>query len=637
MSTGYTLTVGGIDVTPQVDRETAEAELTAGGRAGLFHFTLRDESPFDGSARLLIAERAEVVLEEPGAGWLFSGELAHVSASLDGAAIVYACAAQSFECLLDQRVIEAGARSGARSDWDDVAWIGSLAADLGLAADAWVDTLAPSIPDLDYSGRTLRGALELLAATLGGPTFWVDAGKELHWTDPARVQRVAEPDFTGGGPWVLDGAAARTPDAGPGGPGDAALVTTGSGAGRHETTQLIVGIVTGRRYLVAADLWNSVAGAATLRIEWQRNTGAVLRTDTLGGDVPAGTWTRRKAVLVAPMLAVKVLIRCGGGDGFTGSVRHDHLVLAGQDAAFGISTSPDGVATVAPSAWERPSDAASPVNRLLVRGSGISGWREHPASIRAYGGRRFEAVLDDERVTTGAGIDGRARWVFDRYALPVAAGRYRTTRPGLAPGTWQIVEIGPLGLLSLERLASVRLTFAGAGTIVSEVTYGAPEDELAAAVGALGGSGEGRLNAAPEVAPSVAVVGADASSQALALAAGTWTRFANTHAAFIPAYVGQRWLLLAAVTLSPSANVTLQAGVRIDADTAGTAIATLGFAAARVSSGLKGAFSPSGIWTADRAGPVHAYLVVQSSGAATVTTTGGAPSGCTIVAVPLAG
>lgn len=484
--------LGGVDVTAQLDRESAEVELQAGGRMGLFRFSLRGESAIDGSAPLVVRERAEVVLDAGPDGWLFGGQLAHVTASLDGGAVVYACLAQSFDCILDQRVIEAGAQSGPRSDWDDVAFIGGFAADLGLGADAYVETLAASVPDLDYSGRTLRSALDLLATTIGGAAYWVDPGKELHWTDPAKAQRVANATIAGGATsWTLDGSAAIGADSGPGGTGDAALVTTGTGAGRHETTQTATGISAGRRYLLAADLWNSVAGAATLRIDWQRSSGASQRIDVLGGDLAAGAWARRSAVLTAPSLTTKAVLRLGGADGFSGTVRHDNLALVREDAAFGLSTTPDGVATVAPSGWRRASDAAAPINRLLVRGDGISGWREHPGSIAAYGGQRFEAVLDDARVTDAAGIDSRARWVFDRHALPTRSGRYRTARPGLRPGTWQIVEVEPLGLRSAEWVATVRITFAGAGVLMTEVEYGAPEDDLAAAVVALARSAVG--------------------------------------------------------------------------------------------------------------------------------------------------
>lgn len=474
------------DLTPYCERDSFSIEFQANKLIGIAKMILRDE---DGSLQGRLVERTEIVVDDD-ASRVYGGQIATISPAIDGTAVEYTIKLQSFDCLLDQRVIESGLRdrsSGDQYDDDDVIWIASFAADLGLLTTSFVSRLRTlPLPAIDYSGLTLRQCLDLLASACGGATYWVDQNKELHWTDPVSAQQVQNSDFENGTvDWAEDALATVDENGGAGGTGDAALTVTGDGSGTHPSTQTVTGIVGSRRYMVFADVWADAASSAVVSLDWQDAGSVSQRVDTLDNGATTSAWLRTKSVLTSPAAATKVVITLRLPSGSTATAKWDNVNLIGETAAFGASTNPDDVVTKSISNWSQPTDAATPVNRVLILGNGISGWREHAASI-AYFGQKFEGTLQDDRVTTTDGIDSRADYVFEKYAFPSHSGRYRTIHAGLEAGTWQIVDVPELGLNSIEWIATLTTKFDGNGNMLYDVTYGAPANDIGAIMASVG-------------------------------------------------------------------------------------------------------------------------------------------------------
>lgn len=504
------LLINAIDRTSMVHEDAFEAEFQANRLNGVLTALLKDDAALTGGTPIIFREQDEVLLNDGGTR-VWGGRLAVAEPRLMGKSILWNMRAQSFDVLLDQRVIESGVRTGARTDASDVQFIAGFHTELESAT--FVSTLkATGLPDMDYSGMTLRKALERLMQEVTGAIYWVDENKKVHWTDPQSAQKVTNTGWDSGAStgWGLDGSAVVTADAGPGGTGDYALITTGNAAGRHESTQTVTGIVGNRRYLFYADLWSSVSASATVRLDWQNAGSVSQRIDVITSSGATSTWARNKAVYSAPASATKVIVMLGGINNFTGTVRHDNENLVEETAAFGIDTA-QIAGTFAPRDWREPRDAATPINRVLIRGAGISGWREHAASISYFGGKKFEGVLDDLRVTTADGIDSRAAYVFRKFAFPARHGSYWTDQTTLKAGTWQIVSISPLNHLTIEYIATLKIKFRGANTMRYDVTYGDPQEDIAsmiAAQGAVIADGTGEVNvpdnpSADAIAPAV--------------------------------------------------------------------------------------------------------------------------------------
>ena len=192
------------------------------------------------------------------------------------------------------------------------------------------------LPTIDYSGMTLRKALNVLAGYTTGPVVWIDENKETHWTNPASAQVILNSGWDAGSAsnWALDGSAVVTADAGPGSAGDYALVTTGNASGSHETSQTVTGITAAKRYLFAVWLWSSVASKAQVRLDWRNSSHVSQRVDTLTNSGATSTWASYKSIYTAPATATEVVIFLGGVSGFSGTVRHDNMGLVKETAAW---------------------------------------------------------------------------------------------------------------------------------------------------------------------------------------------------------------------------------------------------------------------------------------------------------------
>lgn len=560
------------DLTPYIDGLDAfSLEFQANRLNSLCSFRLRDET---GALTGLFRERDEIAVTDGGTR-IYGGSVAVPTISFDGKAILYDTKCQSFDSYLDFRVIESGLRDATLNRYDDsdAVWIISFAADLGLAATTYVSRIRTLVLEtIDYSGLTLRKALDRLASACGGATYWIDENKQLHWLNPSSAQLVKNNDFESGGTnWALDASASAVDGNGPGGTGDSALTVTGNGTGTHNSTQTVTGITGNRRYLFYADVYATVASAGVVTLDWKNSSHVIQRTDVLNNGSLLSTWTRKKSVYTAPATATEVTISLGVANNSTASARFDNVTLVGETAAWGVSTQPNGTTTRHMLGWKQPSDATTPINRVLIRGTGISGWREHAASIGFYGGTKYEGVLDDERVTTTDGIDSRAAWVFAKYAFPQHSGSYSTDQTGLIPGTWQIVEVPAIGQQSIEWIATIKTYFVGNGLMGYDVTYGAPEDDMGAVLGSMATAYSGTTRDVGSAQPPTLTpdVVAPAVPTGLALSTGTrqaldgtarpwllatWT--ANTDTDFDAYELALDRAITSMVTYSPSASGT---------------------------------------------------------------------------------
>lgn len=471
-------TLAGVDITQLIDAESVFTEQ-ANHLNGIADLVIVD------TAGTLVVREMDEFFVYCDAAPIYGGRLRTVHRVQEGAGFRYRCRATTFECLLDLRVIESGVRAGMRTDYDDVAFLLSYVADLGITNFTYCLVLkATGLEDIDYTGMTVRQGLDKLSQIVGA-TYWIDSAKLPHWTDPRSTQIVVNGTFnTDADSWTRDGSAAWTASTGPAGTGDGALVTTGDGSGMHESTETILNVLPGRRYLFVGDLWSSVAAKCQVRLDW-RDSSTSKRVDTVTGT-GASTWAHSKAVYTAPTGANRVVVQLGGVNNFTGTVNHDNIALLGETAAWGVSTNPNGSTTFAVEDWTHDTEATTPINRVLIRGNGITGWREHAASISYYGGQKFEGVLPDDRVTLTSGIDSRAAWVFGKYAFPARTGTYRTSHTGLAAGQWQIIEDTVRGTSSIEWIATVRTQFVGAGQLEFEITYGGADEDLATTLAGIG-------------------------------------------------------------------------------------------------------------------------------------------------------
>lgn len=94
---------------------------------------------------------------------------------------------QDFTTLLDDDVIDTAYRSAAESDKQRVTWLVQTFGTRGVTAGAEVQQLLASMPpgsdnrpEQDFGGKTLRRAIEQVAA-ISGATFYVDYDKKLHY------------------------------------------------------------------------------------------------------------------------------------------------------------------------------------------------------------------------------------------------------------------------------------------------------------------------------------------------------------------------------------------------------------------------------------------------------------------------
>lgn len=457
------ITIAGTDRSTVVDGEQSVVERKANFFNSIARLVLRDEGPVTGQTPIALRERQDVIITDGGTR-IFGGQISGLTPVVHGKSIVWTIIAQNYTCLLDQDVITSGSRTGVRYDDDDATWLRSQTTH-GITVGSIRRTRSTALPDIDYTGMTLRQAFAELARYCR-VRYWVTDNKALYWTHPKLDELVTSGDFEDNASgWTLDAAATRTADVGPAGTGDYAIKTIGSGSGSKESTYDVT-VTAGARYLFTADMKGT---AAQVRLEWRTATATISTSTVLGSSA---TYVTKTSVVTAPATATILRVKIGGTSGFNSTVYHDNVSVTKETAAFGVSTTPDGTIDKSMRDWNRTSEAPQPVNRVFVDGTGISGWREHAPSIAYYGGTKYEGYISDDRVTTTNDLDAKADAVFYDFAFPRYTGSYVTQYSGLNPGDWQIVTQEVMGLQTIEWISGVSVTFDGNLNCSYAVTYG---------------------------------------------------------------------------------------------------------------------------------------------------------------------
>lgn len=143
----------------------------------------------DDTGALTIANEQSIKVEQNGVR-LFEGLIRRVNRGDKGWSTgprVYVLEAQDYSTLLDDDVIETAYRSTTESDKARITWLVSTFGTRGVTAGVEVQTLLATMPpgedgrpEQDFSGKTLREAIEQIAK-LGGGRYYVDYDKKLHY------------------------------------------------------------------------------------------------------------------------------------------------------------------------------------------------------------------------------------------------------------------------------------------------------------------------------------------------------------------------------------------------------------------------------------------------------------------------
>ena len=474
--------INGVTVTLLVDQSSFEAKFQANQINSTAKCVLLDESRNTGGTPVDVREQDDFIVTDDGTR-TFGGRIARCQPQVSGKSVVWVIDAVGYDCLLDERVITSGKRTGTRTLQSEVQWIAAFHSEL--LTSLYVAGASTNLTkDIDYArSKSLRAALQLLQQYAPGYTFWVDENKQLHWTKPGASQLLVNPSWDDGlnTGWSMGTTTAVTADVGPGGTGDyAAQSSNNTGT---TTVQTVTGLTVARRYVVTADMYSSIAAQAKITLTWQTSGSSTVRVDTLSS---AGTgWNRYKGVYACPATADRVKVELGGVASFTGTIRFDNTQMVGETAAYGIDTTPSNPTTYAPMAWGEDRQAIQPCNRVWVTGK-VSDWRENAASIAYFRGKKYEGIIEDADVLDAGDINDRAAEVWRKQAFPARTGSYYTKVSGLAPGAWQIIKHDTMGITTIEWLATITTRFDGNGVMLYEVNYGNPEDSMAVAMAALG-------------------------------------------------------------------------------------------------------------------------------------------------------
>ena len=131
-----------------------------------------------------------------------------------------------------------------------------------------------------------------------------------------------------------------------------------------------------------------------------------------------------------------------------------------NDAAFDLSTSPDGENSYAFGGFRRIRSAAQLMNRVYIVGKEVVGWVEDSDSISTYGER--EGVYRSGQLTTSQMITDVGNALLDRYDLPRSTYECWTEQAGLSAGeqvgvvneTWGIDDSFYIRKMRLEVLGT---------------------------------------------------------------------------------------------------------------------------------------------------------------------------------------
>lgn len=532
MST-FTVSIGGVDRTSVIDYQSFTAEIGSRENITTCSFDIIDET------RAIEVKGAEAVVVQKDGSTIWSGYIGNVSTEFDGKANILAVDAQSGNNMLDQKAFRtigytSKGVAGSAADKGSVRWFSrTIGAEVTwLLANSTASPAASPITysaakifkytttfsnRIDYGGKTLREALEVLVKTVYGKkkmTFWVDAGGALNIKATGQAANMLEnfdfyngetSDWTRTGATIVTAAGQSTGATGAGSVPDYGMQLTSSA---QFATQTLT-VVAGRRYYIAAGMKNVSANRGRLNLVWKNSGGTTISTDTLSSATTAA-WVRLEGLYTAPATAATCVYTLAYSGTASGNVYFDNLQIVGEDATFGISDTPNNTTTFAPENYEESVDSSAIINAVAIRGkeykigggalsltNATSAWYtfyvEYSPSI-AYFGKTFTTALDDGDVNGNTKALEAAYKIFSESAFPIREGKYEisSTKLGaLVPeaGTYQIFELSRMPAarqMTINRIESVTVLPMGAGEVVYEIQFGAQKGNLASSLATVG-------------------------------------------------------------------------------------------------------------------------------------------------------
>lgn len=178
----WIVTIAGIDRTAMV-RPFKELRLRGEVGAQTLDFRLLD------TASSVTIDPEDIVRVEHDGVEVFEGPIKRRTYSRFGrtASRVIAVACADYNQLLDADVIDTAHRSVAESDKERITWLVQTFGTKGITAGVEVQELLAAMPggedgrpEQDFSGKTLRDAIDQVAKITGG-RFYVDSQKRLHY------------------------------------------------------------------------------------------------------------------------------------------------------------------------------------------------------------------------------------------------------------------------------------------------------------------------------------------------------------------------------------------------------------------------------------------------------------------------
>jgi hypothetical protein len=529
----FQVLINGVDRTSVITYDTFTAELGAKGEITTCSFDIRDESK---SLEIRGAQSIQVLQDGTAIWYGFVGNVQH---TFTGGINLIAVDGQSANVMLDQKAYRkisksstgaAGSatdkgsiRKGSRTIGAEVLWLLSSSACSpgaspiiydGTKIYAYTSSYSDTRDYGDFDAPTLRDALAKFCKDAYGSrkmTYWVDANGKLNIQPTGHsVNMVDNFDFDvlpAGTDWTLAGGATVVIAAGQSTPGTATVDDYGvSLTASGQSASQVKNVTAGKRYYISAGVKNVTNNRAQLRLVWKTSGGTTISTDSLT-TTTTGSWTRVEGVYTAPATAATCTYTLGY-TGTTGTVYWDNCNMYLEDAAFGISDTPNNTSTFAPEEYEESSDTSSLINAIAIKGSeytyGGSSledkktankmyYLEYPASI-AYFGRVFTSAITDTAVSTATKARNAARKIFAESAFPIRSGTYKISSTKLGslipvPGTYQIFQMSRMPSakqVTVNRIETVTVLPYGAGEVVYEIQFGASKGNIASALATLG-------------------------------------------------------------------------------------------------------------------------------------------------------
>ena len=220
-------------------------------------------------------------------------------------------------------------------------------------------------------------------------------------------------------------------------------------------------------------------------------------------------------------------------------------------------------------------------------------------------GRRRQLAVTLPAIPTG-GVEDPSKLTL--YMLSSAAD------PGAGSGTMKLQVTSAATQLTLTGYAS-----AGAADPASNNFPGGTPAIIRSQVAGWSLKGDGTVALNPTSA-SYSLAGGAATTTITT--AGTYYALTSQEVSFTPAFVGQKWLLVATTNISHSSATSQYALVRIDlTDAANTQLAIMGYVRHEATASQYAGGAAHLVWTADRttACKIKLYGTVQTTSGATLT------------------